>query len=589
MKQFKRCSALLLGALAALSLVACSKKDATGEQERFDQFIQQEFVDTMESDYPSMHIFLIHPEDFGVDPSAVEVGLGLRVDEQTIEKTAQDVAAAREEFQTFDRKLLTEEQQDTYDIYQFQIDLDSKLCDPKFDYYQQAFGSTTGLHTQIPTLLSDWQLRSEQGVKDLIAVVGDVKPYVDSLLDYTRKQEEKGLLMTDLDGVIQYCQGVTAAGENSAVLHSMNANIDALQLDKETAGRYKAELKEAFENSFLPAYEEIITTMEALKSGDNNQEGLAHFEYGKEYYTLLLKQNVGSNKSVEEIRQMMEDACNRYDKGIETIILENPDLYESFVNFPTTGFGSYTAILDDFQGKMYRDYPEVSNLDYNIVNINEEIANSGVAAYFNIPPIDDTGDKQLRVNPDIGGVDDIYTYSVVAHEGYPGHMYQNAYAYENLDSPYRKALANSPAYSEGFAVYAQYSAFQYLDGIDPRVLDAYRQQELYTYCAIVLSDIGIHYDGWSLQEFQDFLTEMGLELGDEALYESQYKQLQSTPCAFQPYYVGYEEFMALRRKAEKELGDSFNQKAFHEAILKSGAAPFCVVERNVDKYINASK
>lgn len=159
--------------------------------------------------------------------------------------------------------------------------MDSKLCDPKFDYYQQAFGSTTGLHTQIPTLLSDWQLRSEQDVKDLIAVVGDVKPYVDSLLDYTRKQEEKGLLMTDLDGVIQYCQGVTAAGENSAVLHSMNANIDALQLDKETAGRYKAELKEAFENSFLPAYEEIITTMEALKSGDNNQEGLAHFEYGK--------------------------------------------------------------------------------------------------------------------------------------------------------------------------------------------------------------------------------------------------------------------------------------------------------------------
>ena len=78
------------------------------EQERFDQFIQQEFVDTMESDYPSMHIFLIHPEDFGVDPSAVEVGLGLRVDEQTIEKTAQDVAAAREEFQTFDRKLLTD-------------------------------------------------------------------------------------------------------------------------------------------------------------------------------------------------------------------------------------------------------------------------------------------------------------------------------------------------------------------------------------------------------------------------------------------------------------------------------------------------
>ncbi len=589
MKQLKRCSALLLSILAVISLAACGKKDAAEEQKRFDQFIQQEFVDTMESDYPSMHIFLIHPEEFGVDRSAVEVGLGLRMDEQTIEETAQDMAESQKEFQTFDRNLLTEEQQDTYDIYQFQMDLNSKLSDPKFNYYSQAFESTMGLHTQIPTLLSDWQLRSEQDVQDLITMVRDVRPYVNSLLDYTRKQEKKGLLMTDLDSVIQYCQGVVAAGENSAVLRSMNGNIDALQLDKETASRCKAELKEAFAQSFLPAYEEIVATMESLKSGRNNQEGLAHFEHGKEYYTLLLQQSVGSNKSVEEIRKMMEDACSRYDKGIETIVLENPDLYESFVNFPTTGFGSYTAILDNIQEKMYRDYPEVSNLGYNIVNINEEIASSGVAAYFNIPPIDDTGDKQLRVNPDIGGIGDVYTYSVVAHEGYPGHMYQNAYAYENLDSPYRKALANSMAYSEGFAVYAQYSAFQYLDSIDPRVLDAYRQQELYTYCAIVLSDIGIHYDGWSLQEFEDFMIEMGLEMEDGALYESQYKQLQSSPCAFQPYYVGYEEFMALRRKAEKELGDGFHQKEFHEAILESGAAPFCVVERNVDQYINASK
>lgn len=107
-------------------------------------------------------------------------------------------------------------------------------------------------------------------------------------------------------------------------------------------------------------------------------------------------------------------------------------------------------------------------------------------------------------------------------------------------------------------------------GSDPRVLDAYRQQELYTYWRH--RPVGHRH---SLRRLvppgvSGFPDRNGPELGDEALYESQYKQLQSTPCAFQPYYVGYEEFMALRRKAEKELGDSFNQKAFHEAILKSG-------------------
>ena len=62
-------------------------------------------------------------------------------------------------------------------------------------------------------------------------------------------------------------------------------------------------------------------------------------------------------------------------------------------------------------------------MDYNIVSINGgDYQFLGWPPDFNIPPIDDTGDKQLRVNPDIRGVDDIYTYSVVAMRGYPGHI-----------------------------------------------------------------------------------------------------------------------------------------------------------------------
>lgn len=166
-------------------------------------------------------------------------------------------------------------------------------------------------------------------------------------------------------------------------------------------------------------------------------------------------------------------------------------------------------------------------------------------------------------------------------------MYQYAYMYENIQSNYVKAVANVPAYSEGYAVYAQYEALDYLDGIDPALPDVYRENELVTYCAIILCDIGIHYDGWSLQEFTDYLNGIGFVIDGEAA-AVQYNQLWANPCAFEPYYVGYEEFAGLRQRAEEALGNNFDEKSFHQALLQSGTAPFTVVERNVQAYIDSA-
>ena len=123
---------------------------------------------------------------------------------------------------------------------------------------------------------------------------------------------------------------------------------------------------------------------------------------------------------------------------------------------PNTSYKSYKDILDSNKKKIKENFPSVNNLDYVIKDINEEIASdSGVAAYFNIPAIDGNSAKQLRVNPKNGGANTIDTYSTVSHEGFPGHMYQYAYMYENVDSLYIKAIANVLAYTEGYAVYAQ--------------------------------------------------------------------------------------------------------------------------------------
>ena len=210
-----------------------------------------------------------------------------------------------------------------------------------------------------------------------------------------------------------------------------------------------------------------------------------------------------------------------------------------------------------------------------------------MAAYFNIPALDGSEPKQLRVNPNLGEIGSVDTFLTVAHEGFPGHMYQVAWAYQNLDSPYRKVLAGSPAYTEGYATYAQSLAGQYLTELDQDYLTLLWEEQMAGSCLIVLADIGIHYEGWSQQQMGAYFEEMGFAL-DALSLSLQYRQLQANPCAFQPYYVGYEEIRALRRQAEEELGEDFSQLDFHQALLKSGSAPFFVVEWNVEEYIQSA-
>ncbi|WP_028041813.1 DUF885 domain-containing protein [Candidatus Stoquefichus massiliensis] len=585
MKFIKKLSLVFLSTILAVSLIGCQSTNNEDVQKKFNEFIQTQFVKTMESDYTTAHTFMVNPKNFGVDMSKVNVNLGNRITEENIKKSKEDNLSALKELKSFDRDVLTDDQKDTYDIYKYQTELEEKLNDDKFDYYQQIFESMTGIHYQLPTTLADWQLRNEQDVKNLVTVVNDIKPYIDSALDYTKKQEEKGLLMVDLNEVIAYCDKIIKKGDQSAVLEAMKKSIDELSLEK--GSEYKKQLSQAFKDSFIPAYEDIRDTMKSFKSGTNNTEGYAKFKNGKEYYELLLQKNIGSNKSVSDIRTMMTKAYNNHLKNLMAVAAKNPNINQSE---PKTNYKNYTEMLDDIQKNLFNDFPEVKNTSYHIEDINKEIASSsGVAAYFNIPPLDGTEKKQLRVNPNSADVSTVSTYHTVAHEGFPGHMYQYAYMYENISSPYRKALANSSAYSEGYAVYAQYYAFNYLTDIDQNYLELTKENELATYCIIILADIGIHYEGWSFEQFKDFLNAKGLTLEDDEQFKNQYYQLQANPSAFQPYYVGYEEIIALKENAEDKLGTKFKDKDFHTALLKSGTAPFSVVERNIDAYIEQNK
>ena len=181
-------------------------------------FLMQDFIQTMESEYTALHVYLQDPAAFGIDMSNVEPGLGSRPDMASQKQAVQAATEAYEQFLSFDRSVLSPGQQDSYDIYAFQTSLALALSDEKFDYYAQQFESMGGLHYQLPTPFIGLGAAQRRGCGRPDCHGAGCAAVCGERAEYTKEQAARGLLMADLDEVIGYCESVLQSGEDSAVL-----------------------------------------------------------------------------------------------------------------------------------------------------------------------------------------------------------------------------------------------------------------------------------------------------------------------------------------------------------------------------------
>lgn len=306
-----------------------------------------------------------------------------------IKNSVEETQATKAALDAFNRDLLSDQQKDVYDNYLETIELDIARNDEKFRYVGGGFDTMTGLHTQLPTLFADYILRDEQDLKDLIVLINDVKPYMDSLLEYTKKQAEKGTLMIDLDTVIEDSKKTYNEGENSAVLTSMFATIDSLDLSDELKNQYKAELKTAFMDSFIPAYGAIIETMEGLKDSKNNTQGLYIWKTARRIMSCCLKIRPVLHVLSKILKSCLMSWLMKWLPRLRKLPWLTCNAYETWAyNEADTGYTDFESMLADLNNWFKQDFPDVGDIDYEIKPLDPELAVAGIAAYFNIPAID---------------------------------------------------------------------------------------------------------------------------------------------------------------------------------------------------------
>lgn len=591
----KAISYLTVLALTISMLSGCTHADkidaeaAAKMQEEFDAFIDQEFVSSMENSWISCHVYLEHPENFGVDRSKIKVELAPVIDDAYFEKACEDVMATKAAFEHFNRDYLTEAQQDIYDVFAYKIDIAEKSTDEKYKYFSFDFSTLSGSYNQIPTLLADLDLRDEQDVKDLVLLVDSVDNYLISSADFMKEQYKQGTLIIDKDTIREYCQGIVDNGEDASSLKMMCKHIDELELSKEAKENYKKEVTEAFNTAYLPAYQYIIDTLDQFDEEKIVHAGVGSLENGSELYEIMFRNASGSVKTMDEVKNMLSSQLDRAFNQLQLSALADYEAYEKYMNGEYgSGFDDYQEMLDYLWEAIKADYPEIPPVDYNIAPLASDLEVGGVLAYYNIPALDHTSKQIIKVNTaaDTIGLEDLSTFGTVAHEGLPGHMYQYNYCYDLNLPNWMYTDGDNDGFSEGYATYTQINSVYYLKGLPETIPDIEKSINEVEFMAVALCDIAVNYDGMTVEELSEYLGDLGL---NPEIAPDLYRELSTNPAKFISYYVGYAEINELKQKAKDALKDQFSEVEFHKALLAHSSSTFDVVERSINQYIEKTK
>ena len=550
--------------------IGCSQLKGNEESGKdFDKYLDDMFKTEVQKDSLTLNYSLAHPENYGITDPKVTLG-HYSVD------YLKDLLVSYENYlarlEKFNYGSLSDSQKLTYDILKEDLSLEKEMGD--FILYNEILGPTTGIQAQLPVLLAEFNFYDKGDIETYLTLLPKIQDYFNEIIEFEKEKSAAGLFMSDnvADSIIEQCEAFIADKENNYLIDVFNDKVKNFKgLTETEVATYKETNEKAILNYIIPAYENLIFALSELKGTGTNNGGLCNYEHGKEYYEYLMKTNTGSSKSMEELRKMLDESISGNMLKLTSLLMRDPSLADTImsINYPLT---KPSEIIEYLKNEIEKDFPATPAVSCSIKYVHESLQEHLSPAMYLIPPIDSYKDNVIYINnnPDY---DLSQIFTTIAHEGYPGHLYQSVYFRDLKPAPIR-SLLNFGGYVEGWATYVEYYSY-YLAGFDKNVaefLEASMAANMALYCRL---DMSIHYDGWSLADTANYLKSFGIK--DNATVQLLYETMIEEPALYPQYGIGYLEFMELKETAEKTLGDKFVLKDFHEFLLNLGPAQFDII------------
>ena len=547
------------------------------EDKKFERFTEEVFRSEMSGNTLNLHYTVANPADYGIDTSSVSLG-------DASPKARQNAIAALENYRNvlnqFDYKKLSEKHQLTYDI--FADYLDTELSASAYLLYDEPLSPTLGIQAQLPILLAEYTFRTKGDIEDYLTLLTQIPDYFSGILAFEREKAEAGLFMSrDCAAmVVSQCEDFINDPADNYLIGIFNEKIDEvtnLTADEKIA--YKNRNSAILQGYVIPAYRELGTKIASYAGSSKNQQGLYYFPEGREYYQYLVRSGVGDDRSIEEIEEAVKVRMVEDYSAICDLVQQGAQKSSSSVTAASEGSSSSVpaAMLSELREKITDDFPLLPSVSCSIKSVHKSLQDYLSPAFYLTPAIDDYENNVIYINPgsNYSGID---LFTTLAHEGYPGHLYQSVY-FNSTKPDLLRTLLDVGGYTEGWATYVEMYSFGLWEE-DPQLAALYQKNRSFTLGLASLLDIGIHYRGYSLSDVTSFLEKLGFESGTA---QSLYQTVLQSPSNYLNYYVGYLNFSDLRDDVKAVQNEQFSLREFHRMVLEAGPCPFYILRRELSR------
>lgn len=567
---------LALGAGAVFFFLSISRKDP--ENIRFEKYIDQIFQEELKGNTLNLHYTLAYPEDYGIKDYSVSLGT---MKPEALKENLEETRVLNKKLKSFDSGQLSEENQIIYDI--LSLEFSSQLSLGSSYLLAEPLGPNLGIQAQLPILLAEYTLRTSADIKDYFSLLSQIPDYFQSILEFEEEKARRDLFMSDAsaDRIIRQCQSFMETGEENYLYSMFRQQIEELLTEKritqDQADSFIEMQEKLMDQCVFPAYLTLSQGLEDLKGQGKNSGGLAHLEGGKEYYVYLIRSTVGDYRSPEEILQSLFLRLQTDYQKVQELLSSDPRLLSRAYNLTPSDL-SPEQMLDYLQHVITDDFPGVEVDSYEVKYVPESMEDFSSPAFYLTPPVDTLTPNTIYINQ-ASQVSPAELFTTLAHEGFPGHLYQTVYFSKQDHHPIRELLSCS-GYIEGWATYVEALSYDYASPflhIDQEILDFLCLNRSISLCLYAILDLGIHDQGWNAQTTADTLAVFGITDPDTCQEIFQY--IVENPANYLKYYLGYLNFLDLREEVQSTAGSSFSPRDFHKNLLDIGPAPFPVVEK----------
>lgn len=550
-------------------------KQENSYSKKFREMTDEIFREELKESTINLHYTLAYPENYGIDDYEITFG---DYSMESYEQAYEEQKELQKKLEEINPAKLEGEASLTYKILKDYVETELSVQD--LTLYGEILSPTLGLQAQLPVLMAEYTFRTERDIEDYLGLLEKMDETYMQIMERERRKSEKGLFMSDrtADDIILQCQEFIEKPEENYLISTFDERVDRFEgLSAEQKEAYKAKNLELIENDVVKAYQLVIEGLEELKGTGVNDAGLFYFPEGMRYYEYLVRTETGSADTVRRLQRRTVYFISDVLTEMASVMEENPELLDDYDTY-TMAEGTPEEMLERLSKEMLEDYPEPPDTVYTVKYVDDSLKEHLSPAFYLTPPIDDALENVIYINPLYmdGGI-----YTTLAHEGFPGHLYQTVYTNETEPSLVRNLLGYS-GYTEGWATYVEYDTYEKLAKDQPLAkLSMLEDQFSLALCSYI--DMGVNYEGWTRQDVQEYLESLGL--GDDETTDFIFYTVVQEPANYLSYFIGYLEFLKLQDQAQGTLGEQFSMKDFHDFILTVGPAPFDIIEEEMEAWI----